>query len=219
MEHKDSGLELYEVGYLWNCKDEEIWLNALNKYWEKFSFEQMKLEQKINNIQFRILKKYSVEEFYDFLYNEFFVWKYTAKNRLATTRKSLEKYVKENRMSELEEIMNNIFESDFCDITESMKTVMKIYGLGTSGATAFLAIILPEKFGTVDQFVVKSLLKINGLNERNVLCQMNPENLRISDVVTVIHIMKNKAQELNKCFETDFWTPRKIDMILWAIGR
>ena len=28
-----------------------------------------------------------------------------------------------------------------------------------------------------------------------------------------------KANELNQRFDTDFWTPRKIDMVLWSIGR
>ena len=219
MKNKNNDMQLYEIGYLWNCKDEKIWIKALDGYWENFSFEQMKLERKIDGMQVRIIKEYSVEEFYEFLYNEFFVWKYTAKNRLATTRMNLQKYVKENRMNELKEIKCDIFDLDFSDIAKSVKTVMKIRGLGTSGASAFLAVLLPEKFGTVDQFVVKSLLKINGLEEHDILSQTNPENLKLNDVIAVINIMRKKAAELNSCFDTDFWTPRKIDMILWSIGR
>lgn len=215
----NSDLQIHEIGYLWHCRDETIWLKALDNYWNKFSLEQMRLEQKINSVQYRIVKDYSVEEFYCFLYEEFFVWKYTAKNRLATTRMNLQKYVNENRLHELEEIKREIFSSDFSDVSESLKTVMKIRGLGSSGASAFLAIMFPEKFGTVDQFVVKSLLKINGLGEYEVLSQMNPENLKIRDIVVVMKIMREKAVELNEAFNTDFWTPRKLDMILWSIGR
>lgn len=214
-----NDVQLYGIGYLWNCKDEKIWIRALEGYWKNFSLEQMRLEQKINDIQYRIIKDYTVEEFYNFLHDEFFVWKYTAKNRLATTRMNLQKYVNENRMHELEEIKRDIFCSDFSNVAESVKTVMKIRGLGSSGASAFLAIMFPDKFGTVDQFVVKSLLKINGLEEHEVLSQMNPENLKIKDIVIVMEIMREKAAELNKSFNTDFWTPRKIDMILWSIGR
>ena len=214
-----NDVQLYEIGYLWNCKDEKIWIRALEGYWKNFSLEQMRLEQKINDIQYRIIKDYTVDEFYNFLHDEFFVWKYTAKNRLATTRMNLQKYKIENRMNELEEIKYDIFSSDFSDVSQSIKTVMKIRGLGSSGASAFLAIMFPDKFGTVDQFVVKSLLKVNGLEENKVLSQMNPENLKIKDIEFVMEIMREKAKELNKCFNTNFWTPRKIDMILWSIGR
>lgn len=214
-----NDVQLYEIGYLWNCKDEKIWIRALEGYWKNFSLEQMRLEQKINDIQYRIIKDYTVEEFYNFLHDEFFVWKYTAKNRLATTHMNLQKYKIENRMNELEEIKYDIFSSDFSDVSQSIKTVMKIRGLGSSGASAFLAIMFPDKFGTVDQFVVKSLLKVDGLEENKVLSQMNPENLKIKDIVYVMKIMREKAKELNKCFNTNFWTPRKIDMVLWSIGR
>ena len=187
-------VQLYEIGYLWNCKDEKIWIRALEGYWKNFSLEQMRLEQKINDIQYRIIKDYTVEEFYNFLHDEFFVWKYTAKNRLATTRMNLQKYKIENRMNELEEIKYDIFSSDFSDVSQSIKTVMKIRGLGSSGASAFLAIMFPDKFGTVDQFVVKSLLKVNGLEENKVLSQMNPENLKIKDIEFVMEIMREKQK-------------------------
>ena len=48
---------------------------------------------------------------------------------------------------------------------------------------------------------------------------MNPEGLKIKDGIILVNIMKEKAAELNAKFNTDFWTPRKIDMILWAYGR
>ena len=99
-----NDVQLYEIGYLWNCKDEKIWIRALEGYWKNFSLEQMRLEQKINDIQYRIIKDYTVEEFYNFLHDEFFVWKYTAKNRLATTRKYLRRYVEENNLSALADI-------------------------------------------------------------------------------------------------------------------
>lgn len=216
---KNNENKLYKIEYLWNCEDEKMWLKVLDGYWENFTFDQMKLERRINDLQFRMIKALSVEEFYKFLYDEFFVWKYTAKNRLATTRMNLQKYVKENRMNELEKIKNDIFQLDFSDVSESVATVMKIRGLGSSGASAFLAVLCPEKFGTVDQFVVKSLLKINGLEQHNLLKEMNPDNLKTKDIVAVTGIMRLKAAELNNRFDTDFWTPRKIDMILWSIGR
>lgn len=37
------------------------------------------------------------------------------------------------------------------------------------------------------------------------------------DAMLLVAIMRRKARELNELFDTDEWTPRKIDMILWAV--
>ena len=58
-----------------------------------------------------------------------------------------------------------------------------------------------------------------GLPERERLDHMNPESLSLQDGVILIRIMKQKADELNNLFKTNYWTPRKIDIILWAIER
>ena len=52
-----------------------------------------------------------------------------------------------------------------------------------------------------------------------VFTRRAPESLKIKDGIMLIEIMKEKAKELNKRFHTDFWTPRKIDMVLWSFGR
>jgi len=40
--------------------------------------------------------------------------------------------------------------------------------------------------------------------------------LNEKDALLLIDIMRRKATELDALFPTDEWTPRKIDMILWA---
>jgi hypothetical protein len=45
---------------------------------------------------------------------------------------------------------------------------------------------------------------------------MNPDNLSLINGMVLINIMFRKAKENNEIFGTDFWTPRKIDMILWS---
>lgn len=42
------------------------------------------------------------------------------------------------------------------------------------------------------------------------------EDININQTEYIINIFKKKADDLNKLFSTDFWTPRKIDMILWS---
>lgn len=138
---------------------------------------------------------------------------------MATTRIYLVKYKNENRMSELTEIKNKLFTFNQNDIAAGLSIAKQIYGLGVAGASGLLAILYPNKFATVDQFIVKALCSIEDFNEASEIFNMKPENLSINDGVILVDIMKNKAKKLNSINKTDFWTPRKIDKVLWAYGR
>ena len=207
------------INTLWNSEDEQLWLNTLENYWQKLSGEQLILEKKMDSLKSEIVSRMSVDEFFSFLYEEFYVWKYTNKFYLTINRKQLWRYFAEKKMDELELLKNDLFSLEHENIKQCLSCAKKFKGLGTAGASALLSILFPENFGTVDQFVVKSLLKINNLPEHKILEQMNPESLKLEDGVLLINIMKNKANALNEMFLTNFWTPRKIDMILWSIGR
>lgn len=208
-----------QVNALWNCNDETMWMHAFQHYYDLLSPNQVPLEQKMKQTKHEEISELSTNDFYSFLHEEYYVWKYTQKNRLSTTRKQLERYVTEDRMFELEFIKHRLFASDRSNARECLSVVSNIRGLGTAGASGLLAILFPHDFGTVDQFVVKSLLEIDNLAEHKQIEQMNPTSLKIDDGVILINIMRKKAQLLNQQFHTTFWTPRKIDMILWSIGR
>jgi hypothetical protein len=112
---------------------------------------------------------------------------------------------------------DDIFELAPGDIQRGLKATMQIRGLGTAGASGLLSLLFPALYGTVDQFVVKALLQIPDLPERHPLERMNPEGLTVTQGVILIEIMKRKAQQLNELFGTQEWTPRKVDMVLWAV--
>ncbi|MDO4756492.1 MAG: hypothetical protein Q4A54_09120 [Parabacteroides sp.] len=207
------------ISNLWNHGSKEAWNNALDNYYALLNAEAQKLDTYMKNISANEIAQLSVNDFYNFLYDGYFVWKYTAKNRLATTRKSLRRYVEENKLSELEHIQRRLFLVDHSNIGECLSIAKEIRGLGTAGASGLLAILFPEDFGTVDQFVVKALREVEGLSQSAELAKMKPESLSIENGVLLIKIMREQAQKLNKTFDTDFWTPRKIDMILWATRR
>jgi hypothetical protein len=179
----------------------------------------MQLELELDQLNSDTIKNLTTLEFYNFLHEKYFVWKYTAANRLATTRKSLEKYLLNDNMLELEEIHNLIFKYNTENIYQCLKNAQRIRGLGFAGTSGLLALLFPRYFGTVDQFVVKSLLKISNLQEHQELKRINPDKILFNDGVLLIKIMKNKALELNEEFNTAKWTPRKIDKILWSIDR
>ena len=207
------------ISNLWNYGSETAWHEALEHYYELLNAEAKEVDSYMENICADEIAQLSVTEFYDFLYDRYFVWKYTAKNRLATTRKSLRQYVDENKLFELVDIQRRLFLADRSNIGRCLSIATEIRGLGPAGASGLLSILFPEDFGTVDQFVVKALREIDGFSHNTELAKMKPESLSIENGVLLIKIMREQARKLNKDFDTDFWTPRKIDMVLWAIGR
>lgn len=155
---------------------------------------------------------------YDFLLNVYFRWKYTAPNRYGSTTKQLRRYVDEGSLTDLHRIGQNLFVFDFEDIERGLTLAKSIRGLGTAGASGLLSILFPSYFGTVDQFVVNALRHVDDLPQIEAIKRMNPEDLAVRDGVLLIQIMRSKAVENNRLFETSFWTPRRIDMVLWTLG-
>jgi hypothetical protein len=83
-----------------------------------------------------------------------------------------------------------------------------------AGASGLLSLIYPREFATVDQFVVKAFLEVD--DEKRNVEGMNPENLSIEDGGILTNVMREKSALMNTAFDTEFWTPRTLEMALWA---
>jgi len=205
---------------LWKSKQEIEWRSVLNRYWDYVKPSHLKVEKEFDSLDSNTIKKMDANQWYDFLLNKYFYWKYTAPNRFKTTTTQLKKYLDtSNGLNDLHLIKKGIFILDKNDILEGLKIASQIKGLGTAGASGLLAVFFPSYFATVDQFAVKALAEVNDLPERPYIISMNPDQIKIKEAVILIKIMKEKAKVLNTDFRTSFWTPRKIDMVLWTIGR
>jgi UDP-N-acetylmuramoylalanine--D-glutamate ligase len=212
----ERGIGSQAISDLWNAGDERVWRDALSRYWSYIKPENLDIEKRMNRLDFEEIKRLDPGKWYGFLKDVYFPWKYTALNRLATTTKQLKKYEETNNLGELFSIKENLFAFDPTDIRQGLKIAKSIKGLGWAGSSGLLALLFPKWFGTADQFVVKALREIESLPERRELYAMRPESLREGDAVLLIQVMRRKAADLNALFGTDEWTPRKIDMILWA---
>jgi thermostable 8-oxoguanine DNA glycosylase len=174
----------------------------------------MEIEKELNNLKVEILFNMTKEDWYDFLYNKYFFWKYTSPNRLVTTRNHLRKYEDTGTLDELDDIRKKIITLDHNDIKNSLFITQQIKGLGIAGASGLLALLYPTEYATVDQFVVGALREIE--SQKHFVEKMVPESLTLENGVVLINIMKEKAKILNETNDTTFWTPRKVDMALWA---
>lgn len=207
------------IAELWHSRNPQAWEDALQRYWNFIKPTNLELERRMESLDLERMRGLDEKGWYEFLRDEYFRWKYTAPNRYATTTRSLRRYVEENRLDDLYRIKKHLLALDPADIRRGLSLASEIRGLGTAGASGLLALIYPETFATVDQFVVKALREVTELPEAAALAEMNPQSLTFADGVLLIGIMHQKAAENNQWFGTSSWTSRKIDKVLWTYGR
>lgn len=210
---------LCSIDYLWQYGDESDWHNALNHYYDKLSPAMRELDFYLETICAEDVKTMPINDFYNFLHDNFYVWKYTG-NYLTSRQEDLEKYILQKKLDELKDVHNKLFSVHDNDITECLRVATKIRGLGIAGASGLLSILFPKDFGTVDKFLIIALSKISNWNYKNEITKIDPTaTISVKNGTLLIKILREKATELNVSFKTDFWTPRKIDMVLWSIER
>lgn len=204
---------------LWVSNDPSQWKAALQRYWVLVKPENISLENDMECFDRERIRRMSPEDWFTFLHDKYFRWKYTASNRYATTTAVLRrKSGTQDGRNVLDRIRAQILDLNPSNIGVSLKIVSQIPGLGIAGASGLLAILYPDEFGTVDQFVVKALREVSSLSEASAITQMNPENLKPSDGEVLIQIMRRHAVLLTNVLGQR-WRPRDVDKVLWTYGR
>jgi hypothetical protein len=220
------------INSLWYSKSETDWQSALDRYRDYITSSKVAaLDAELDPIDIEMLGKLDPEGWYRFLHDKYFPWKYTAPNRLATTRASLEKHKKRNNgLADLYRMKKDLLSFPKADIQKGLELARAIGGLGIAGASGLLALMYPEYFGTVDEFLVLALAQVAGVPEQSRLQDLarkiedskkpkgKPFSIEVSVGVMLIQILRRKAKENNDWFKTSFWTARKIDKVLWAYG-
>jgi hypothetical protein len=207
-----------DIRELWNSFDPAVWQQALQRYNELVRRGDRELDRALDPIDLEGLRRLDPRGWYDFLHDKYFRWKYTAPNRLATTRARLRSYLRENGLDVLFDLKKRLLDLDPFDTAHALATAQQIRGLGTAGASGLLSLMYPHAFATVDQFLVRALQAIPGLPQAAALTRMKPEGLNIKDGVLLMDILRAKANENNRRMHADDWTPRKLDKILWTYG-
>lgn len=203
---------------LWFHATEDDWKRALEQYWSHVKPQNLAVERRLNNLPEGFLNFMGPEQFYQFLYDEYFPWKYTDGRILVQQRKRLARYViDDHALASLENILAQLVQLDVHDIKHALSVVMQIHGIGASAGSGLLSLLYPTHFGTVDRFVVENLKSVPNAPWARKVGSINPNNIRILDASLVIEAFRDMAATLNTRFKTTFWTPRKIDMVLWGV--
>jgi hypothetical protein len=200
---------------LWNSGEESEWDMALGCYWRCFKegSQQQMLERKLAAPQADRARTMAPIESYEFLRSEYFPWKFTICGYLKQNVHHLESQYKEDQGRSLHAIRSRILAAGDADnIHDALQAADDIGGLAPVGASGLIAVLFPCRFATVDQYVVKSL-RCAGVGDAAAI---DPAAIGHRDAVRIIEIQRRKAAELNEHFTKKEWTPRKIDMVLWA---
>lgn len=203
---------------IWKSKDPSVWEAASSQYWTQVGSENYLLEKRMEKLEVDEVRQFSPSKWYDFLINEYFPWKYTAANRFATTTAKFYEGFPALGLDGLDKIRRRILAIDLKNVRDSIEVASQIPGIGPAGASGLLSLLYPRHFGTADVFVVEALKTVLTLPERNEIKQIKDgSQLTIPRAVLLVEVMRRKAAELNALFESESWTPRKVDMVLWAI--
>ena len=208
-----------EIEQLWHSSDASKWQRAHDRYWEYIKPTHFEIECEMDTLEPDDVRCLDGDQWYDWLLNKYFFWKYTARNRYTTTTWHLKRQATDAGRRHLLTIRDRVLGCENARIGDALRAATGFKGLGPAGASGLLALLFPAKFGTVDQFAVCVLQKVRCLPERDTLRRMNPKRLTIADGVVLVEIMRRKAVSLNELFNTSEWTPRKVDKLLWASER
>jgi len=210
---------MISINELWHSRDVQVWKDALARYWEFVKCANQERERELEQLDLATLERMNAQQWYYFLLDKYFPWKFTVKCLCTYATKHLQTYADEGRLDELHVIRHRLLRLHASDVRQGLLVARDIKGLGIPGASGLLALMYPQSFGTVDQFVVKALRGVRNLPEADKLQKMKEKELSIEDGVLLIGIMQRKAVENNCIFGTTDWTPRKIDKVLWTFGR
>jgi len=97
---------------MWNSKDREHWQRALDRYWTFVKPSNLALEKEMDQLDAGTVREMHPEEWYKFLLEKYFRWKYTAPNRYASTTKILRSYAANNELAALHVIKERLFRLD-----------------------------------------------------------------------------------------------------------
>lgn len=70
----------------------------------------------------------------------------------------------------------------------------------------------PNRFATIDQFVIDVLQKTNSLKDDALIQKINKNAIKKNEALYALDLLQKKSNTFSK----HSWSPRNIDKALWA---
>ncbi|MGI9462239.1 MAG: hypothetical protein ACR2NY_06690 [Alphaproteobacteria bacterium] len=212
-----------EINVFWQSNNQTTWEYVLGKYMSRVKWRNRELENELENEFNKVkclddIKKFKdVKNWYEFMLEKYFRWKFTDGRIYAGRKTEFEIKYASNQVC-LENMIEAILqESNQADAQTMIALTREIDGLAVPAGSGFLALLLPKLYGTVDRYIVENIKVIEPFKNHPLIKYIKLTAIDNTDFESLTKIFRNKADELNKKFSTNDWTPRKIDKVLWAI--
>lgn len=202
---------------VWTSEDESVWCSRIDAYWRYIEKQQkMALEEEMAKLSSQLMAELTDEAWRSFLATKYIPWKHQPGQFWRSKQtKFLSRYASREQLALLATIKNRIFACDPEKTRELLKIVDEIHQFGIPSGSGLLSLLFPSHFGTVDRFVIQSLQRIQKFKDDTKIQRLDPEDISLDDAVHAISVMRVKALENNNLFGTDYWTARRIDMVLY----
>lgn len=213
---------------VWSSTDQNPWHGGFERYWTHPTVKKnLAIEREIDqamSLRDNILS--SGSDLVQFLEDWYYPWKFdpigaTNKNRQALQIDYAQHPIK------YDNACRRVLQLNLADSARCLSAVGSgsIPGMRVSAASAFLAVLFPEWFGTVDQHTLRNLLKIVDPRADWLRAQVhNPATFFSGDHQLAQHraslmvaLYREQAQRLNSGLTTPYWTPRKVEMVVFAL--
>src|SRR5688500_7620046 len=120
---------------IWRSRSRSLWSQALATYDGRVQAYQSDLDKKLDPLDLGRIKRLRAREWYLFLRDEYFKWKYTGANRYASTTKQLALHEQLGELPYLLDIKRDLLALDVEDVRGALEAATRIRGLGVPGAS------------------------------------------------------------------------------------
>jgi hypothetical protein len=151
---------------LWRSQDPREWDYCESELYDAYvqpANRMIERELEKPGLRERIARM-DAAQFYAFLRDEYFLWKFTSGPERTGNLKWLARHVSDGTMDRLERARRNLVNrGDFSKDASILMLMGRhggVHGLAVAGASGLLALVYPEEYGTVDVKVTEALQQV-----------------------------------------------------------
>ena len=122
-----------EIEQLWHSSDASKWQHALDRYCKYIKPTHLELEREMDTLRPDDVRYLDADQWYDWLLKKYFVWKYTAPNRYATTTGHLKRQATDAGRHHLLTIRDRVLSCENASIGDALRCRDRVQGTWSGG--------------------------------------------------------------------------------------
>lgn len=223
-------METHLVNIIWNSKDSDVWKSALDAYYRYVIFrdpERLILEVVMNHlISNEVENKGQQALNWKIYFNQCIVWFFQSSSSIQSLYPERMKAYEQTEEALILECVDKLFSlkanTNEVPYKAMIETVLNLPGIGQIEdgynnihfATGVLSLLFPKDFATLSPPIEEALRRLDMPQFQRFY---GIRSLNSSSAHDMLKAFNTLTLQLNQRFDHPFLTPRKIDMILFAV--